>query len=159
MRKFKRSEFQVLANVLSSILKNSKSVKLNTHLIKLKNKIVEDADIIKEALVPSDKFKEYDKKRQDLCAEYALKKDGKPVIVNNIYQGLENNQEFIQSAKVLAMEYKDTLAEYKNQIDEVNDLLKEEIELDYPSYPLEDIPDNLINGEDLEILIKMKVVD
>lgn len=84
---------------------------------------------------------EYDEKRIKLCEEYATKnEEGNPVLVEDKYQGLDGNEKFHASLKALQKEYQPSL-------DEINEMMKEEVEVELYQISPDDIPESLLVGE------------
>ncbi len=156
----KKKQLLLMLNVIQEILKVSKVSELNWKLIQNKNILKVYKEEIDEFLNQSEEFKQYENKRIELCNKYAKKdKDGNPIIINIndkfIYDGLENNKEFIFSIKKLNKEYEDIIKIRNEQIKHYDEIImNEEIEIDnkLKKIKISLIPDNIICGELLEYL-------
>lgn len=85
-----------------------------------------------------------EKTRTDYLVEHAQKdKDGKPVIENNQYVGIDTNTQ----------EFKDILAKCDAEIKKHNDLLKTEAEIDFYMIAFADVP--ALSPADYEALAVM----
>jgi hypothetical protein len=111
-------------------------------------------EIIKKVGNPDDMFKKYDEERATLAKTYAEKdKDNQPIIENNSYKlsgdGLVKfNEEF----KKLGETHKDTLEKRRLQLKEVEDILKEDVEIVLSKVKLDLLPESGITPAMLNIL-------
>jgi pyruvate-formate lyase len=149
-----REEFLNLYQTLSQ-LGNLKGVKFAYIIAKNKEVIKPELVAIQEAGKMKDNYKEYDKERVELNEKYALKeKDGKPVIKDENYQ-IKDKETFEKALKELQEKHKEAIDEREAQIKEVNDLVKEEIEMDLKTLPLAIVPEDITvrQMESLSIII------
>lgn len=156
----KKKQLLLMLNVIQEILKVSKVSELNWKLIQNKNILKVYKEEIDEFLNQSEEFKQYENKRIELCNKYAKKdKDGNPIIINIsnkfIYDGLENNKEFLFSVKKLNKEYEEVIKIRNEQVkhyDEV--IMNEEVDLNdkLKKIKISSLPDNIICGDLLECL-------
>ena len=148
----KKSElFDVLQGLKS--VKNLKGVKFAYAVAKNKKKVESEIEDLKEAVKPSDKYLEYDKKRMETCEKYCSKDDkGKAVIKGNVYDGLAGNRKFEKEMERLRKDYKKELESRKKQIEEYNKMLTEEIEMDFHKLTLKEVPED-ISSEQLEKIL------
>lgn len=141
MNKFKLESFyRILVGLRDKTLPG---VKFNYALIKNINLItpeVEANDKVKSASKP---YMDYQEKRVELAKKYAAKdEEGNPIILNNVFQGLDGNQEFIKELDVLNKESEASLKE-------IDDFMRQEVLiLDFPyKIKLEDIPEEIMKEE------------
>ena len=149
--KVKRVELFGLLQALGT-LGNLSGVKFAYALIKNKKKIQAELDTLKETVKPSNKLQEYENKRVELCKQYCEKdKEGKPVIKNNSYSGLDVNVKFDAEIKKLKEEYKTELDNREKQVKEYNKLLQEKVEIELHKIAVDDLPKD-ITSKQLESL-------
>lgn len=156
----KKKDLLLMLSVIEEVLKVSKVSELNWKLIQNKNILKVYKEEIDEFLNQSEEFKQYENKRIELCNKYAKKdKDGNPIIINIsnkfIYDGLENNKEFLFSVKKLNKEYEEVIKIRNEQVkhyDEV--IMNEEVDLNdkLKKIKISSLPDNIICGDLLECL-------
>lgn len=91
--------------------------------------------------VPED-YKEYEKKRVELNKKYSLKKeDGTPETDDRNYKiDPDKQEEFNKEIEALKSEYSEVVKKREEQIAEVNDYVREEIEVELRSLSLDMIP-------------------
>lgn len=151
----KRVEMFGLLKEIEGILKVSKKVKLNYFLQKNINSITKDKEILDKIIEPSDKFKEYESKRIELCKEYCDKdSDGMPIVKNNKYLGLDDNDEFNEKINSLLNEYKNIIDEYQDKIREYEQMLDDDVDIEFVKFDIDLIPDDLVTGEELTLIFK-----
>jgi len=155
-----RSELINISNTIFDVLKESKKVKLNYLLNLNKTNIDSDIKMINDAIKTSKKFEEFEQKRIDVCLKYCEKNDnGEPIIINEVYQGLENNKTFNDEFGKIKEKYKTEIDERQKQLDEYNKLLKEDVEFEFNKIDLDLIPDDLMNGHQQAILTPLFKVE
>lgn len=119
---------------------------LETH----KNDIIE----IEKLVQPTEKFKEYDEKRLELCEIYARKdSSGTFININGNYDFGSNLEKVTNLMTNLIDEYKDAVQEFSDIQIAYKDQMEEEIEVDLALIPFAQIPDN-INFLDVEHIVK-----
>lgn len=116
---------------------------------------------LNEILSPSDKIKEYENKRVELCVRFSQKdKELNPIIIQGQYN-IEKSVKpaFDKELEKLRFCYQTALAEHKVKQDKIQVLLDEEIELDFLGIKQESLPNNLsiVQLEILEPLIIVEV--
>lgn len=110
-----------------------------------RNKTILDAEVkaINEAKVEKEDFQAYEKARIELVEAHAKKdKEGKPVILGNQYQ-IADQKKFDKEIAKLQKEHKKSLDNRQKQIDELNNFIKEEVELELYGIKLENVPENI----------------
>ena len=151
--KVKRTELTRLLQGINSI--NLTGVKFNYALLKNKKKIQEELEILKTVIKPDKKAEEFEKARIELCKEYCKKdKEGKEIIKQNKFVGLENNKEFTIAIDKLQETYKETLDKKEAQFKEYQTLLDEEVEIKIHQVALNDVPKELTTKQ-LESIIEI----
>lgn len=137
--------------LIDEILKKSEKVKFNFRLFEEQEKIEKEKKRLEEVAKPNDKINDFERKRLMLCNRHCEKDENKkPIIENNMFKGLVGNKEFNKDFLELKEGYKEDLEKQENKLKEVDDLLKEEIEIKFEKINLDLIPDDIIDG------IKMK---
>lgn len=142
-----------LLNVFETV-KDLQGVKFAYAVIKNKEKIKKEVITLNKYTQPTGEYQEWEKARITLCNKYCTKKDGKPVIENNKFVGLEKNSEFEKALEELKKEYKTTLDDYKAKVDEYNKKLTEEIEFDLHQIEKKELPEK-ISPKQLESILDM----
>ena len=152
----KRKDLFSVYSVIEAMLKESKVVKLNFYLLENKKKIKDAIDNIVGSINVTDKYKEYDNLRVELCKKYCSKdSNGVPIIKDDNYVGLDDNEEFSEKLKELIKNNKSTVDEYIKSMKEYNALLDEDVDLGLKKINIELIPNDLITGEMQEILLPL----
>jgi len=149
-----REEFLNLYQVLSQ-LGNLKGVKFAYTIAKNKEAIKPELVAIQEAGQTKDNYKEFEKERVGLNEKYALKDEkGQPVIKGDNYQ-IEDKETYDKAYNELIEKHKEAIDERDAQIKEVNELVKEEIEMDLKTLPLSLVPEDITvkQMESLSIII------
>lgn len=137
--------------------------------LKVKMFVIEDLSkdriaILDKIKEPSEKFKEYQQKYQELILPYAEKKEnGDPVLYNGVNgtggestsgKGLpyvvENIEEFAEKKAELDLGYTDTLKEYEDSEKEWFDMMQKEVdpEIKFSKIDIEEFPDEIPDEED-----------
>jgi hypothetical protein len=151
----KNIQIKLVIEVLDKTLTRSKSVRLNLQIIKIKKTLTSILEDLAEVIKPTDRFQEFESKRIELCKKHATKdENGEPHVENNVFLGLTNNSGFDSDVKLIMEEYKETITEYNKKQDEFKAILLEDIKLDdIPK--ISNIPDDIINGIDLELIVDL----
>lgn len=90
---------------------------------------------------------DFDIRRVALCEKFALKnEDGQPVVVDNKYQGLDNNQDFITA-------FADLNSEFIPKREEFNKFLEEKVEINFIKLNAKGLKD--VEGVDVADLLKI----
>ncbi|MBD3260093.1 MAG: hypothetical protein GF334_00145 [Candidatus Altiarchaeales archaeon] len=148
----KKSEVLAINAILARISKDGTEeapTKLSRRfaygIAKNSRRIKDEVESIQEAMKP---VSEYEQKRIDLCKKYADKDDeGNPILKDNVYQGLRDNEEFRKEIDALS-------DEYEKSIEGVNTILSEETAIDFYEIPLDDFPEQISVGE-MEVLLPL----
>lgn len=125
----------------------SENIKLlNDEIIKL-NKLIKG----------SDRYNEYQDKRISTCVKYSRKnEDGSPkMIINNGIEefDIDQTEEFTTEIKKLQAEYKEEIDEFMEQVRTYNNRLEEEIDINFKTISIDDIPEN-INFELMSVVTR-----
>ena len=140
--RIQRSKLLGLLQGINAI--NLPGVKFNYALIKNKNKIQSELEVLSKVMNVSKELGEYDVKRTELCKVHCTKDaKSKPVIKNKKYEGLDNHPEFEKGLKELETEYKDALDGRKKQVEEYNTLILEEIDIPLHEILFKDVPEQI----------------
>ncbi len=145
--KFKRGEAERIGLDLMSVVqlpgqKFSYAVMKN---LKQMEAILRDNNKFRQSL-PVPKFEEYEKKRIDVCLEFATKDEaGNPVIENKSYI-IDNREEFDKQIALLGVEYKETIDAMADRDVKFNEYLQEEVEIEIHTVNEPDVS-QYINGE------------
>jgi hypothetical protein len=102
-----------LARYEFEFIKPEYRTKFNYALVKNRKKIVSALQALSEVKENDPKWKEYEKKRVELCKELAQKNPNtkKPIIKNNSYFLGDNTKEFTDKLEILRKEYEGHLME------------------------------------------------
>lgn len=125
----------------------SENIKLlNDEIIKL-NKLIKG----------SDRYNEYQDKRISTCIKYSRKnEDGSPkMVINNGIEefDIDQTEEFTAEIKELQAEYKEEIDEFMEQVRTYNNRLEEEIDINFKTISIDDIPEN-INFELMSVVTR-----
>lgn len=130
-------------------LSGLKGVKFAYGMAKNKRLIEQEIEILQEAIKPSDKFQEYDKKRIDFCVKYADKDDkGKAKLEGNeyVFSG-KNKEKFDKEIETLKKEYGQEQKEREEQIDEFHKLMTKESDFKPFMIAYEEIPEDITSDQ------------
>lgn len=117
------------------------TVKVSYFMAKNRKRIQPEIEALEEAIEPTEAFKQYDKARSNLAKFYADKDtNDRPIIQNSNYVIKAQLNEFNTELEVLKTTHKDTITKRKQQIEDYNKLLDEEVEFDGYSINLEELP-------------------
>ena len=160
--KMKNQELFELNNTLKSI-KGVTGVKFNYAIARNKRIVKEELECLQEGIKPSESYTELEKKRVELCEQYATKDEkGKPIIEDNKYDIVEIDK-FNEELKSLRDDYKETLIERTAQVNNYSKLLNENVREDLELYliAIEDLPDSLTTEmiENLYSLIRKENIN
>lgn len=143
-------QIQMVINELAQV---KGTCKFAYAIAKNKKLVDDETALIRKSLEPSSALISYEKRRVSLCEKHCEKDEfGKPVIIANGYQGLENSVEFKEDLEKLREEFADTLKERADQSNSFNKMVAEEGEFEFWSIKLADIPDG-VTAEQLDILM------
>lgn len=113
-----------------------------------------EINALQESLKDSDEFAEYNKKREELAKEHAVKENGAPKVEGNQYV-MENKEAFDKAFAEFKKDYKspsgktgeELVTEKEKQFEEYKKLLKEEVELELYQIGMADIPETISAGQ------------
>lgn len=144
--KVKRSDLFLMLNCVNSLAQIKGSCKFAYGIAKNKKILDDEVNAMREGIKPSQKYLEYENARIKLCEKYCDKDGGgNPIIVNNVYQGIgDNNQKFQEAIEKLNKENKKTLDERKKALEDFNEMIKEEIEVELWAIRFVDFPDGIM---------------
>lgn len=111
----------------------STSVAFSYAVAKNLRRIRQECNDIMAATKPSPRFIEYDKKRLDLCKEYAKKNHGDDPVIENgefVFEG-ESKEQFHAKLLELKLEYKDALDEREAAVEKQNTFLSDEADKEF----------------------------
>lgn len=143
-KNIKRKDLVGLNNTFAA-LKDVKN-KWFQHGIKLNQlRIQEEIQAINDLYDFSDKYKEYEKKRQEIISPLCEKNQtGQPLIMQGRYVFSPENQTiFNEKHTALFEEYKESIEEANKLIEEINDILDTEIEIDFVPIDFNIIPEEI----------------
>lgn len=131
--------------VFESLKDKNYGVKFSYFMAMNKKKIKDDVKALNDVQKISDEFKFYDKKRADLAAEMADRKEGtdKPIIENNQYIITKNKKVFDTAIESLKTEHSEVIKDRENQIKILNDILNETINFNGYKIKLDDVPESI----------------
>jgi len=144
-------------------LKKLKGAKFAYCIIKNIEALNSEAKIIQSIHTISDKYKEYDSKRIEICEKYADRDDNGEIIKNYIteksfeYKLDLSNQEFINEMESLAREYNDTLVESNEKTLEYNRFLMSESGINFTKIDIDSIPNDI--SVELLAIIRPFIID
>jgi len=146
----KRKNFGLAMDALDSV-SELKGVKFAFTVLKNRKKleaqVEEDKSIFEEILKPSEGFKEYEEKRILLCESHSEKDDeGKPITEGDRYKILDLGV-FNSELSTLSEEYVVSIDDRKNQIEEYNTLMEEDIALDFVKLGVDGLPEDLTESQ------------
>jgi len=136
------------------ILKNLSGVKFAYAVAKNKVLISKEIEALQESRKPNEKFKEYDKKRVELCISFADKDEkNKPIIVNNQYQ-ITKKEAFNIKINELQEENKKIIEEVEKKQEEYLKMLEEETDLKFFMIKQDDLPKEITVSQ-MDIVIDL----
>lgn len=159
--KVKRSDLINAWGVLES-LKNQKMGIQTTYKIVKNRKLIEpEIEAIQEAIKPSEKFIEFEKKRVELCEKFCKKDSGGKAIVENNSYAFEDSElpKFQVELKNLQSEYQEEFDKRKMVEKDIENLTNEEIEVDVTKIAINDIPDDFLTISQFETLLTAKLIE
>lgn len=156
--KMTRSELMNLLNGFN-IVNTLEGFKLAYAVARNKRALVAEQSLLKKATKHSDKYKEYDTKRIELCQKYALKDEaGKPKLTMGptgmAYEGVNENPNFQEDLKVLKEEHKESIDNQEKKQEDYAKMLEEEIEFDLYMVQSDQLPKN-ITVQQLDAIMPM----
>lgn len=152
----KRSELFVLLKSLNE-LDDLTGVKFNFVINKNRNLLEHETEDIKKSSKPSEKFQEFEQKRIELIREYSEKDEQGNIKFEDIDGGSKftipekDKKKFQKELSDLSKGYDDVIQERNEQLKEYNKFLQEEVDLQFTTFKLEDISDQ-ITGKQFRII-------
>ena len=154
--KMTRDKVAELYGVLNQLGNTKGPVKFG--FIAAKNKRVAEPEVksLQEANKPIPEYMESEDKRLKLCREYAEKDDkGNPVVMGQAFKIQEDlKAEFDEKIEALKEEYKETIEETEKRQEEFRKLLEEEIELEFNTFKMSEMPEEMLN-RDMDVLYEL----
>lgn len=153
----KRRNIEKIIKTITNILKHSMCAKLNYTLIRNKHLLESELKIISDSFRDAPGFEIFDDERKKLCVEYCEKDEqGLPKVDGNgNYVGLVGNEEFMKSFQTLKEKYSDILQQQNELLKKFNEFMDEEVDVGFTKINTNEIPDGIINGDQLEIIFPM----
>lgn len=132
------------------------NVKFYYTILKNKKVIEPEVEILKSANEAPEKHQEFEQKRLVLCGDFCEKDDdGKPEIEGNNFVILpEKRSDFEGKLEALKEEYKEMFDKIEASQKEFDELLNEEIEVEFSLIPMSTVPKELV-GQDVETLFDL----
>lgn len=158
----KLSKIINIYDAIDKVLTKSDCVELNFKLIENQELISCYKDRIEKAMGDNKEYGEFEQQRSNLCIKYSTKdENNQPIIINNFYQGLDTNMEFIEKTQELQKKYKDIIISMNKKMDERNKLLDSEIEesINFIKINKKLISDGLMDGITLKTLLPIISMD
>lgn len=117
-----------------AVLKNRK---------KIESQLEEDRPIFEKILEPTLGFKEYEEKRIELCKNHSEKdEDGEAITEGDRFKIIDVKT-FNSELESLGKEYEESLSERKKQIEDYNNLMEENIDMDFKKVKFDDLPSDM----------------
>ena len=146
--KIKKSEVVALWNTIEQLGFTDAHIKFTYALAKNKKLIKNEVEAIKESIDPSEKFKEFENRRLDICKDMAKKdKDGKPIIINNTEFDIKNTDKFNSKIEDLKKEYQDDIDKETEKNKQAMEMLEEEIDIDLTQVELDYFPERITTSQ------------
>jgi len=150
----KKSEVVKLSRIFEYFKSQKLGRKFSYFITRNNIKLKDEVEALKEIMAPSEKYQEFDKKRAEIASNMADKDDkGKPIIVNNSYQIIENQSKFDKTISDLRTEYKEAIEEFEKTAKVYNEILKETVPFEPYAIGIDNLPDEL-EPEIMEILVE-----
>ena len=111
-----------------------------------------EVDAIQKAIEAHDDFRKYDEERVALAKKHAVKVDGKEKVEDGQYV-VEDQEKFETEFKELQEKHKNALDVREKQKNDFKELLKEELEIDLFTIPVEYVPENITPAQMEGILL------
>jgi len=160
--KVTRNELAALSGALRAVGNLTGKIKFSYALAKNSEKIDSELKLMDATIKPTEKYKEYDKERVELCKEHAAKDDnGMPKMTHSpsnprveVFVGLENNPKFDKAAGVLKAKYKGAVETRETTLEKYGEVMDEEIKFELHMIQFEDVPEN-ITGNQLRGIVRI----
>ena len=115
---------------------------------------VQAMDELKKKSIPPERVTEFEKKRTEIVEKYCDKDaDGKSIQIiqdlgngrtQSVFNFTKTMQVFTEDFEALKAEYKADVDAYDASLKELDDLMKEEIEIDITKISFKHVPDNIV---------------
>jgi len=145
--KFTRENLVQIWGVLNGLTaekttaKGAYGIAKNKRIVDSEVKSIEEAQ--KNQKLP-DGIEEFESKRIELCKKMADKdEEGNPMVANNSFVLVQNKQKFDKKLEKLRKDYDEPISLREKQDKEFQDFLKEEVEIDFHTINVNDLPDNV----------------
>lgn len=125
---------------------NLKGVQFAYAVAKNLNILEPEIEAIRKANNPSDRYIEYDRKRIKLAESHSVKVNGKPekTIRNGVEAyNVKDEAKFLEELKVIQSEYEKDIVDREKQSKEINELLKESVEVTIYTVNVQHIPTDI----------------
>jgi len=155
-------DFNQAFNVLSSTVQSKVLV---YSLLKNSKLIADEAEALNKAFeTDSEEYKDYIQKTQELSQKYGDKDEtGELKLTENkmgvIVSDPENKKNLTEEIKKLDEDYKDALEARNKELEKYNELLSEEIEIDFNKIKLKDLPDTLTNDAKFAVSVLIDLIE
>lgn len=157
----KRKDIQTYLTALD-VVSEVKGVKFAFTVLKNKKKIneqiEEDKEIIKEILVASDDFKEFEAKRIEICENHCVKNDKGVSIINDGKYDLIDDDIVEKKFNSLKKTYKSTILDRDKQLAELEEIMADEINISFIKLTFDDLPEDLTEKqlESIEFMLNIE---
>lgn len=146
----KRKEFGVAINAIDGV-SEIKGVKFAFTVLKnrkkLENQVEEDRPIFEEILKPSEGFKNYEESRIALCENHSEKNEDGTAKTEGDKYSIIDIKTFNEELENLTEEYKVAVDDRKKQIDEYNNLMEEDITIEFQKINLDFLPEDISESQ------------
>ena len=143
-----------LNNILQELQKITYNKSFSYLINRNINKIKPEVDVIYSITKPSEKLLDYEKKRLKICESYCERnEDGSPKMENNVFVfSKENKEKVLELLSLLFKDNEKIIEEHNKQQNEIDEILKEEIEIEI--YPISfNLFPNTISSKQIDILL------
>lgn len=144
-----------LMKVFDEIKDTASNPKFAYAVAKNKKLVESEVELIRDAIKPDETMTEYDTKRISICRDYAkLDDDNNPVVHNsNFVIDEERVKDFNEKIEGLREEYSSTLESHKERLIEADQLLKEEIDIEFHKLSIESFPEGLTQDQYEQLMV------
>ena len=148
-----RMEMLELWNGLPGLV-NLRGFKLGYAVARTKAKLKVEVEAIEEALKPDATFTEYEKKRLELCRQFAMKDErGEPLVQGNQFV-FQDRTEFEAQLVPVNEQYADAIKARTEQLEGYTASLREPITVEVHQIGPEDVPDD-VSVAQMDVLIRL----
>lgn len=153
----KKGEVVQLWNTIEQMGMVNAHIKFTYALTKNKKLIRTEIESIQESLKPSDKFREFEEKRIELCNDMSKKdENGSPIIINDREFDIEDMDKFTKKLEELKKEYKDVISKETEKNKQAIEMLEEDVDIELTQIGLDYFPEGITTSqmETLMFLVK-----